>query len=137
MRTIICGSRSIANLQFVFSKLNGLEFRDSILLVVSGGCRGVDLIGEKWAKKEEIPIRRYIPRWSEEGKQAGPNRNTDMACNADACVCFWDGVSRGTADMIHKAEMFKLKLVVIIYDGVKGCVRINPVGCRKGRLLPK
>jgi len=38
-----------------------------------------------------------------------------MAEYADACVCFWDGKSKGTADMIRLSVLYKLQSRVINY----------------------
>jgi hypothetical protein len=38
-----------------------------------------------------------------------------MAEYADAFVCFWDGESKGTADMIRVARVYKLQVRVIKY----------------------
>lgn len=38
-----------------------------------------------------------------------------MADNADGCICFWDGVSRGTGHMIKIARSKNLELTIINY----------------------
>ncbi len=76
--------------------------------VVSGGARGADRLGEQWAAAHALPVKRFIPRWRDpDGTYypgAGHARNSDMASYADALVAVWDGRSKGTGDMIQKAE---------------------------------
>lgn len=112
MKTIICGSRGIINGGFVFKELNGVsDFK--ITEVVSGGCRGVDKIGEKWAKDRKFPCQIFNADWSRFGKGAGPIRNADMAFYADCCIAFWDMKSRGTGEMISYMEFLRKPVIVI------------------------
>lgn len=69
-------------------------------------------MGELWAKKHGIPVAPFPADWNKFGKRAGAIRNADMAMYADALVAVWDGKSRGTRDMIKKAEALGLKFYV-------------------------
>ena len=87
-------------------------------IVISGGAKGADQLGE-WFCHEHLykePIL-YKADWEKHGKMAGPMRNTEMAKAADYVVCFWDGKSRGTRDMISKAIRFNKPLWVFHYEG--------------------
>ncbi len=86
----------------------------SILEVVSGAARGVDRLGELWAKKHSLKITQFIPDWDKWGKSAGFWRNNDMADYGEALIAIWDGSSKGTAHMIQAARNRKLK--VFIYE---------------------
>jgi hypothetical protein len=57
--------------------------------------------------------------WDEFGKSAGYIRNAEMAKYADACVIFWDGISKGTKHMINLANKEGLKLKIIKYKELK------------------
>ena len=76
------------------------------LIFVSGGCRGADSIGERYAKENGYEIERYPAEWDKYGKAAGPKRNEQMARAADYIICFWDGKSKGTASMINYAKRY-------------------------------
>lgn len=76
------------------------------LIFVSGGCRGADSIGERYAKENGYEIERYPAEWQKYGKAAGPKRNEQMARAADYIICFWDGKSKGTASMINYAKRY-------------------------------
>ena len=110
MKTIIAGSRSIDSLDLIFQVVNESKF--NITTVVSGGARGVDQLGEQWAKMNNIPIDIYPANWDKYGKSAGYKRNTIMAMNADALIAIWDGESKGTKHMIDLAEKYGLKTFV-------------------------
>lgn len=112
MRTIIAGTRTITD----YSKLE-LAIQDSgfsITTVLCGGSRGVDALGEQYALANDIPIEYYYANWDAHGNAAGPIRNTEMANNAEALILVWDGVSRGSSDMLQKATTKGLKIFTYI-----------------------
>ncbi len=110
MRVIIAGSRTMLDYDKVVRAISvsGLN----ISKVISGGCKGVDLFGERWAKERAIPVQRFDADWEKHGRAAGPIRNVVMAENADALIAIWDGKSRGTKSMIEIARKKGLRIVV-------------------------
>lgn len=117
MKVIIAGSRNIKLYQTVVDGINlaikewGIVTED-IHEVISGGAIGPDQFGEQWAKLNGIPIVILAASWQLQGKAAGPIRNQEMANRADALIAIWDGKSRGTRDMINKANRRGLKVYV-------------------------
>jgi len=111
MKTIIAGSRNYIKSIEAFVILDKIVPKETTE-IVSGGAKGVDRIGEEWARKEGIPIKQFIPDWSGLGKSAGYRRNVEMAEYADCLVAFWDGKSRGTKHMIDIAEKQGLPVTV-------------------------
>ena len=83
--------------------------------IVSGGAKGADMLGERYAAEKGYAIKRFTAEWGKYGKKAGPIRNTEMARYADALVAFYDGESRGTANMIKAAKGNNLQIRVIYY----------------------
>ena len=77
------------------------------LIFLSGGCRGADTLGERYAKEEGFEIEYYPAQWERYGKSAGPLRNFEMAKNADYVICFWNNKSKGTKSMIELAKKLK------------------------------
>ena len=71
--------------------------------MVSGTARGVDSLGEAWAKHNNIPIKQFPADWTKHGKSAGYLRNQIMAEYAEACIVFWDGESKGAKHMFDIA----------------------------------
>ncbi len=74
--------------------------------MLSGGAKGVDGIGERYAHLIGADVEKHIPDLVIKGKAAGPIRNRLMAQTADALLLIWDGESRGSKNM--KEEMQKL-----------------------------
>lgn len=122
MKIIIAGSRDFNNYELLRDRLNYLlkdvSNKDEIT-IVSGGARGADQLGERYAKEKGYKIIRKPANWNKYGKSAGYKRNEEMAKIADVCVCFWDGESRGTKHMIDLSKKYKLKLNVIFYKNLK------------------
>ena len=85
------------------------------IIIVSGGCVGADLMGEQYAKERGYGVERYPAEWEKYGKKAGIMRNAVMADNADALIAYWDGISRGTKNMIDEARKKGLAVCVKRY----------------------
>lgn len=98
MKVIIAGSRDITDLDEVIKAVKSSGFE--ITEVVSGTARGVDKLGEEYAKLNNIPVKAFPADWYNLGKKAGFRRNQEMLEYADALIAVWDGFSRGTQHMI-------------------------------------
>lgn len=85
------------------------------LVFLSGGCRGADNLGEKFARENGFEVKKYPANWKKYGKAAGPIRNEELATECDYVICFWKGKSRGTKSMIElakrKGKKVKIKLI--------------------------
>jgi hypothetical protein len=101
MKVVIFGSRSITDFSQVLRAVEASGVKDKITEIVSGTARGVDTLGEDYARLHSIPVKRYPPDWRRWGSMAGPIRNKDMADYADYGIAVWDGKSGGTKDMIR------------------------------------
>ncbi len=127
MKVIIAGSRSITDFEIIKKAIECCPF--PVSEVVSGRAKGVDLLGEKYAGEEKIPIKVFKPSWSDleapgaivktnrYGKynaKAGIDRNEKMGDYADALIAVWDGESTGTKHMIEYMEF--LDKEVFIYN---------------------
>ena len=113
MRLIVAGTRTFSDIQLAESEIMKIATPEDTIL--SGGARGADEIGEKIARKYGMKIESYPADWSLYGRMAGPIRNEQMAKNADSCIVFWDGKSRGTRSMIELAKKYHLNLIVVRY----------------------
>jgi hypothetical protein len=111
VRTIIAGSRKITDYAVVEEAVRVSCIKPSVVL--SGCARGVDALGEQWARQNGVPINLHRADWTRGGR-GGPERNQRMAENADVLIAVWDGKSRGTADMIRRAK--KRGLVVHVHQ---------------------
>lgn len=101
MNVVIAGSRTFEDYELFSNYLLKLSF--TITKVISGGAKGTDLLGERWAKENNISIAKFIPDWEKYGKFAGPKRNQIMAQECDAAIVFWDLKSKGSKNMIDEA----------------------------------
>ena len=114
MKVIIAGSRSID--WHSFTQMWALlpeEIPKLISEVVSGGARGADSLGERYALERNLPCKIFPANWELHGKSAGYKRNAEMAEYADALVAFWDGESKGTGHMIDLAEKKRIQIRVV------------------------
>jgi hypothetical protein len=112
VRVIVCGSRDFDADHIMTEALDELCNMGDVV-IVHGAARGADALASAWAKLERgwrflPPVRvaeePHPAEWEKHGKAAGPIRNRAMAAaGADLCLAFWDGQSRGTADMIATA----------------------------------
>ncbi len=130
MKVIIAGSRSIISYVAVIDAIIKSNF--DVSEIVSGRARGVDELGELYAKNHDIPIKEFPADWdnltapgaivkkNRYGKEynvnAGFARNAEMAKYADALIAVWDGKSPGTFQMIREAE--KAGLQVYVYKTI-------------------
>lgn len=98
MRVIIAGSRHILEYAHVMRAM-----RDSAFVpteIVCGCAYGVDELGKRWAMAARVPLVYFPANWA----------------YAHALVLVWDGLSRGSANMLYNAEKYKLfvhQLIVV------------------------
>jgi len=130
MKVIVAGSRNITNLSLLTKVMSKIinEYKIQVDEVVSGGAKGVDTLGEKWAEANGISIQSFPARWDDLSIKdamirknkfgrlynvlAGFQRNEKMAEYADVLIAFWNGYSNGTADMVQRAKKHNLKVFV-------------------------
>ena len=116
MRLIVAGGRDFKDMQRACAILDHVVSKQTgEITVVCGMARGADAIGYAWAKARGYKIAEFPADWNTHGKSAGYKRNKQMAEYATHCVCFWDGLSRGTKHMIDLCEHYSLPLKVYSY----------------------
>lgn len=116
MRVIVAGSRGFNDYQKLCKTLDHLlcRYQPSEVEIVSGGARGADTLGERYAKEKGCSLKIFPAEWDKFGKSAGYRRNVQMAEYSNGCVVFWDGKSKGAKHMIDIAEKYKLNLRKVI-----------------------
>ena len=115
-RLIVAGSRGFNNYELLKQKCDTLLSQKRLthsIVIISGTARGADRLGERYAAERGYRVERFPADWERDGIAAGPIRNSQMAAHADALVAFWDGNSRGTKDMIERAEKHNLPIRVV------------------------
>lgn len=114
MKTIIAGTRTFDD----YDMLRTVCLNYQITEVVSGGAKGADALGERYARDERLPLKKFLADWTKHGRAAGPIRNRKMADYAEQLIALWDRQSRGTRNMIEVAAEKGLR--VVVFDYVRG-----------------
>ena len=110
MKTIIAGTRTFNDYLVLLQAIGRIDWE--ITQVISGTAKGVDRLGERWAKKHNVPVERYFADWTTHRKRAGIIRNVLMVKKAEALLALWDGKSRGTDHIITIAREKGLRVYV-------------------------
>lgn len=115
MKIVIAGCRDYNNYddakQFIDICINKLSNKGNIV-ILSGGARGADALGERYAKENCYQIERFPADWARYGRGAGIKRNQQMAKTCDIAICFWDMKSKGTKSMIDFLQKYKKPIFV-------------------------
>ena len=115
MKLIIAGSRTFTDYQLLCRTLTPELLR--ITQVITGGARGADQLGYRWAWKHQVKHQLFRADWGRFGKSAGMRRNYQMAQAGDMLLAFWDGQSPGIAHMAQCMRQLGKPVVVIRTDG--------------------
>lgn len=110
MKVIIAGGRNVTTYAYVEEAIIQSGF--NITEVVSGCARGADTLGEQWATRNNVALKKFPADWDTHGKRAGHIRNCQMGDYAEALIALWDGESRGTKHMIDYATKKGLKVFI-------------------------
>lgn len=129
MRVIIAGSRDIDDYECLWNIMQDLRL--DITEIVSGKARGVDTLGEGYARDISVPVEAFYANWNDLSEEplrekinnngkpynvlAGFNRNERMAQYADVCVILRCAYSKGSLDMLKRAQNHKLLWYDYIY----------------------
>lgn len=118
LKVIIAGSRDFNDyikLKNILDKFN-LLIKDKgyiINQIISGTCKGADLLGERYAKENNIDIVRFPAKWNTYGKKAGYLRNLEMGEYGDILIAFPINDSKGTYNMIDIMKKLNKKYFII------------------------
>ena len=84
-------------------------------MIVSGGAKGADQLGERFARENGIETLVFLPEWDKYGKRAGHVRNRDIVQSSDVVFAFWDGKSPGTKGSIDLAISLDKHCIVTLF----------------------
>jgi len=119
-RLAIIGSRKFSDYSLLCGEMGKLP---KPALIVSGGAKGADTLGKRYADEHGVPTKIFPAIWRPEGeggpmdKGAGMKRNVDIVDESTAVLAFWDGDSTGTMHSINLC-ILKKKFVKIVYTGL-------------------
>jgi hypothetical protein len=106
LKCVIAGSRYIEDYSLLEQAIKDSGIESMISEVVSGCCpSGVDQLGEQWAIKHNIPIKKFPADWKSQGRAAGPIRNKQMAEHSDFAIIVCYGDSKGSNNMIKEMKV--------------------------------
>ena len=124
LRILVCGGRHfedydlLKNILVKVLQLKKLTPKD--VEIVSGHCKGADMLGEKWAEGNGANTKIFPADWVKYKKSAGPIRNKQMI---DYITCFSDKLvvafvspnSKGTRNTISLAKKNNIPVIATEY----------------------
>jgi predicted Rossmann fold nucleotide-binding protein DprA/Smf involved in DNA uptake len=113
MRLAIIGSRTFSDYERMKEVVDKFCSENEVSEIVSGGARGADALGAKYAKERKIPLNEFTPDFSN-GFRVGQyfERNKQIVVGSDVVLAFWDKSSRGTLFTINEARDAGKKVIV-------------------------
>jgi hypothetical protein len=125
MKLIIAGSRYMEDYDVVrravysfaktlYSTGIPLPLNTWISEIISGGAKGVDTLGEKFARENKIDLTIMEANWDRYGRAAGPRRNFRMAQYGTHLLAIPQSTTGGTQNMMD--TMLTEKKPVFVYD---------------------
>lgn len=110
MKIAIVGSRNFNDYstlkKYINNKLEELDIINDVDTIVSGGAKGADSLGERYAEEYSLEKIIFPAEWNKYGKRAGFIRNEYIIQNCDVCFAFWDGESHGTKHDIDLCKQY-------------------------------
>ena len=113
MKVLVCGSRDWLDIEPIRKELSALP-KDSI--IIHGAARGADTLADQVAVELGLKVKVFPASWHRYGRAAGPIRNQKMLEeHPDLVLAFCHDLtkSKGTADMIRRARLAKVKVKVV------------------------
>lgn len=112
---VVSGSREYSNIQKIYNELQNILDEHNNVVIVEGGANGADAIAALFAKEKGIKLLTFNADWDKYKKAAGGIRNQQMLdeCNPDLVIAFPLPKSKGTYDMIRRANIDGYNLKVI------------------------
>ena len=101
----IIGSRTFNDYDRL-CRVYDLYFSTGYSFIVFGGAIGADLLAKKLCLERNLDYIEFLPDWSL-GRGAGLLRNRDIINCCTNVLCFWDGISKGSANSLGLAKKMK------------------------------
>lgn len=111
----VVGYRDYHDYQHIKKELDYFNSRRKIDLIVSGGCSGVDTLGERWADENNVPKKILKPDLSH-GKRGYAIRDQLIVDSSTHLIAFPSIKGTGTQltiEMAKKKEGLKLKVIQV------------------------
>lgn len=113
---VIAGTRNFDNYKLLCQWCDYMlqNYDASQVIIISGGARGADALGERYANERGMGLITKPADWNRFGKSAGYIRNEEMAKLGDALILFWDGQSRGSKHMLDLAKKYNIANIQVV-----------------------
>lgn len=117
MKILVCGPRTMGfqHQRLVLEKIRELEPTH----VLQGGAKGADFMAKLAALTLKVKHEEFRADWDTHGKAAGHIRNQQMLDQGPNVVLAFipsTGITRGTGDMVRRAQKAGVKTVLVTYD---------------------
>ena len=120
MNVIVAGGRDFSDWKMLYQVMDAQRSLARLdkekIVVLSSTERGAAKLGESWAKKRKLKIKKYLADWDKYGKSAGYRRNAEMVKDADYSIVFWDGKAKYIGRLIDLLEDREVGLTMIMYN---------------------
>jgi predicted Rossmann fold nucleotide-binding protein DprA/Smf involved in DNA uptake len=126
MKLAIVGSRDFKDYGLLCREVYKNFDISNITEIVSGGARGADTLGQKFAEEHNLPIKIFYPDWNLHGRAAGMIRNEYIVDAADAVLAMWDGQSPGTRGCLKYAEKRNKPIFVVKFEFTPKAPMVDP-----------
>lgn len=125
-RIIICGGRHFADYELLETIADQYLQKQNIspqnVEIVSGHCRGADMLGERYATEHGCTLTLFPAEWEKYGRAAGPIRNKEMinyisSVDQNLVIAFASEKSVGTKNTVALARKMNIPLLYTEYEG--------------------
>lgn len=111
---VIGGYRNFENYEIFSAFVNEClaEYKSEEITILSGHCKGTDLMAERYAEEKGCLMKIFPAEWQKYGKAAGPIRNKQMVEKADVVIAFTCPRATGTKNLISHAKKLNKKMFI-------------------------
>ncbi len=125
LKILVCGGREFEDYELAKSVISEAIKSKSVahsdVEIVSGHCKGADMLGERYAAEHGTMLKIFEAEWSLYGRAAGPKRNKAMidyisTSERKMVIAFVSKNSIGTRNTISQAKKKNLEVIEVPYD---------------------
>ncbi len=114
-KIVVAGTREFNDYRLLCDVLD-FHINGEQVIIISGNAKGADSMGEVYASSHNLKCVKFPPDYETYPSKVAPlKRNEERAKEATEGIIFWDGVSRGTWNMIQQLRKYKKKVTIINY----------------------
>jgi len=115
MKLSVVGSKTFNDYQLLKNKLDEINKKTPITLIISDDDKNINNFAKKWAKENNIEIKTYNSDIKLNGDRAKLVRNKDIVVNSDKMMCFWNNLSKSKLHFINVADYNEIPYTIVKY----------------------